>query len=492
MADENHGALIIVESGKKLSARINIEVVGRLVQNQKIGLVERRQCQHQPRPLATGEFRDIRPLFIGREAEATQLGTQLLFAQLRPQAGQCGDRRDRTVQFFKLMLGEIAGYQLARPYHFAAHRRQFLHQQFCQGRFAVAVLAQKRDAVVRVEPHGHIGKDRLSRFIADGDPVHGDQRRARFLALRDTDGRDVFVQRHIGEFQFRDHFHARLCLLCLVLFVAEAVDEGLHMGARCFLLLVEGKVVGALLGANFGKGVVIAGVKRQLAVFEVQDEFGRRVQQIAIMADDQNRTAIAFQEVLKPQHPFKVEVVGRLVQKKQIRGGKENRSERHAHPPAAGKFRTGAQLVRRRKTQSRQNGGGARGRGIGIDRFQPRVDFAQPVRVSAAFAFGQEVRPLGIGGQDCVQKAGRPGRGFLRHRAEPGLGRQGDIAAVATDFALDQLEQGGLAGAVTPHEPDATPFGQACAGAFQDVAPGNAIGQVFDYQHDGTSMMGGF
>ena len=59
------------------------------------------------------------------------------------------------------------------------------------------------------------------------------------------------------------------------------------------------------------------------------------------MADDHHRAAIALQEILQPQHAFEVEIVGGLVQQQQIGRGEQDRRQRHAHAPAAGKFRQG-------------------------------------------------------------------------------------------------------------------------------------------------------
>jgi hypothetical protein len=60
------------------------------------------------------------------------------------------DRRQRTVEFFQLMLREIAGHSLRERTH-RPPSRELSGQQFRQRRFAVAVLAQKRDAVVGIE-----------------------------------------------------------------------------------------------------------------------------------------------------------------------------------------------------------------------------------------------------------------------------------------------------------------------------------------------------
>ena len=88
MADQHHRAVEIVERLQQLVARVDVEMVGRLVEDQQIGLVERRQRQHQPRPLAARQIADLGQLLVGGEAEAAQLRAHLLHGQLGPQALQ--------------------------------------------------------------------------------------------------------------------------------------------------------------------------------------------------------------------------------------------------------------------------------------------------------------------------------------------------------------------------------------------------------------------
>ena len=145
-------------------------------------------------------------------------------------------------------------------------------------------------------------------------------------------------------------------------------------------------------GAGLHEGVVAAGVERQLAALQMQDEFAASVEQIAVMADDQHGAAIALEEILQPQHAFEIEIVGGLVQQQQIGRREQDRRQRHAHAPAAGKFAAGAQLVFGGKAQAGQNLRGAGRRGIGVDGIQPRVDVAQLVAVGFMLGLGQQAR----------------------------------------------------------------------------------------------------
>ena len=164
------------------------------------------------------------------------------------------------------------------------------------------------------------------------------------------------------------------------------------MGARGFLLLGKGHVLGARRRAGGDESVVTAGVELQFSALQVQDEFAGGVQQVAVMADDQDGAAILLDEILQPQHAFQVEIIGGLVEQQKIGRGEQDRGQRHAHAPAAGKFAAGAELVFRRKTQSRQDLSGAGRRGIGVDRIQPVIDFAQLVAVGLMFGFRQKAQ----------------------------------------------------------------------------------------------------
>src|SRR4029077_10296280 len=110
-------------------------------------------------------------------------------------------------------------------------------------------------------------------------------------------------------------------------------DKRLHMLAPLVYLLCSRRIERALLGPRLDEGVVIARIERELAALEMQDELRDSVQEVAIVADDDDGPAIASQEVLQPHDTFEVEVVGRLVEKKQVRRGKKNGGERHSHPP---------------------------------------------------------------------------------------------------------------------------------------------------------------
>ena len=109
--------------------------------------------------------------------------------------------------------------------------------------------------------------------------------------------------------------------------------------ASCFL--ASASATGKAGRPGCGEGVVVALIKRQLAVFEVQDRADGAVQKPAVVADDDDGVGIFRKIAFQPERAFEVEVVGRLVQKQQIGGGEEHAGKRHAHSPAAREGRAG-------------------------------------------------------------------------------------------------------------------------------------------------------
>ena len=63
------------------------------------------------------------------------------------------------------------------------------------------------------------------------------------------------------------------------------------------------------------------------------------VEKLAVVADDERGIRIFLQPRFQPQRALEIEVIGRLVEQQNIGLGKQGRGERHAHAPAAGKFR---------------------------------------------------------------------------------------------------------------------------------------------------------
>src|SRR5581483_5198009 len=110
----------------------------------------------------------------------------------------------------------------------------------------------------------------------------------------------------------RQRLQPALRLTRLRRLVAEAVDESLHMGPLRRLTPGQRRLTRRRLAADPQEGVEIAGIEGQLAGVEMQDRIRRRVQQVAVVADQDEAVAVAPQKALEPQRGFEIEMVGRL------------------------------------------------------------------------------------------------------------------------------------------------------------------------------------
>ena len=145
---------------------------------------------------------------------------------------------------------------------------------------------------------------------------------------------------------------------------------------------------------------------------------------------------------------FEVQMVGRLVEQQQVRVGEQRGGERHAHAPAAGKLLHRLLLRHRVETEARENCGGPRGGGLGVDGDQPVVDFRQMQRFGrfSSHAAG----PTAPDRLPGPYPAGfsRPTAPVCRTCAEPRAGREPDVAAVRRNVAGDGAQKRGFPGAV--------------------------------------------
>src|SRR5690606_708340 len=127
-------------------------------------------------------------------------------------------------------------------------------------------------------------------------------------------------------------------------------------------LMLQALAPGAL------EGVVVATVERQLSALEVEDAVYCAIEQVAIMADQQEGARVAGEMAFEPQRSFQIQMVGRLVQQQQVRLDKKQRRQRHAHAPAAGKRGAGALLCLLVEAEAGKNARGTRRGRLGADR----------------------------------------------------------------------------------------------------------------------------
>ena len=159
------------------------------------------------------------------------------------------------------------------------------------------------------------------------------------------------------------------------------------------------------------EGAVIALVERQLAALEMQNMRGHVVEQIAVMADDDDARRIAREIVDEPERAFEIEIIGRLVEQQQIRLREQHRRQRDAHAPAAGEFRQRAVLRLGVEAEAGRMARRARRRRMGVDIGEPRLDFGDVVRVMRGLASraSRSARSRSAASTKSISAVGPPG-----------------------------------------------------------------------------------
>ena len=110
------------------------------------------------------------------------------------------------------------------------------------------------------------------------------------------------------------HFNTALRLLGFGGFGAEAIDIALQMRDTLLLAFVHRLLLSETGGALHFKRTVVAGVLRHRLLFDVDNFVDDRIEEIAIVGDQDQRPRVALQPLLQPDHRIKVEVVSRFVE----------------------------------------------------------------------------------------------------------------------------------------------------------------------------------
>ena len=108
MRDENAGAFIFVDRFDELGATVDVEMVGRLVEDEELRPVEGGEAHQQARLLAAGQSLDLR---IGARAGKADHRRAAADLRLRLAAHALRDvsiGRSARLELVDLMLGEIA------------------------------------------------------------------------------------------------------------------------------------------------------------------------------------------------------------------------------------------------------------------------------------------------------------------------------------------------------------------------------------------------
>ncbi|MNV37308.1 hypothetical protein D3C71_1288230 [compost metagenome] len=125
--------------------------------------------------------------------------------------------------------------------------------------------------------------------------------------------RVVHVRRgdHLHAFE---HLDAALRLFRFRGFGLKAIDEALQMGHTLLLAFVHRLLLGQARGALALERTVVAGVFEHRLLFDMNDFIHYRIEEVAVMGDQDQRALIAFEPFFQPDHRVEIEVVGGFIE----------------------------------------------------------------------------------------------------------------------------------------------------------------------------------
>ena len=428
MADQQHGAVVIVQQLLQQIQRLDIQVVGRFVQHQDVAFPRHQLGQKQPRLFPARERPHRRPRLPFVEQEFLQIADHVF----RLAAHQDLVRLARHPHFLvadkvfpkaliriqrRAALIEDRRHQVGPLADLAAVRRDLAHQQLDQRGLAHAIGPDKGHPVTAHHPqvqvaHDHLvakglaqafGLDHLAARFRPRGQLH--RRRALPLDLRRAVGPQVLQGAHTA----------------LVALAAgrNALDRPSRLGLDLAIQLVAGQVflIPDLVAPGL-EGAKALFLPPHLAPVDPKRALGQRPQKGPVVGNQHIGGAGLRQLGLQPLDRFDIQVVGRLVQQHQI-----------------GRF--GHQLGQRRAPPFPARGGLDRPRRIELQPFRGHLD---PVGLRRIQARGREIPKRG--------KARHVG--LLLHIADAGARRDDPRAAVGLDQTGHDLHQGGFARPVAP------------------------------------------
>ena len=243
-------------------------------------------------------------------------------------------------------------------------------------------------------------------------------------------------------------------------FGAKTISKLLEGGDLFLLVFVGGEVLFFAGGFFDHIFVVVPTVAVKFRLRNFDDGVDQFIQKLAIVGDHQNGAGISAEIFLKPDERFEVEVVGRLVEKKEVRFLDEKSGEVGSHDPASAQGFGFAVEIGIAEGKAAED---LFGSGFEL----PSTEFGEGVE--GLVIFGVFESAGGFVAFDGLLDAGHfwgGGAGkfenglvacrgrFLGQKAHGDIFFKGDATIVWAGVAEDQGKEGGFAGSVGADEAD--------------------------------------
>ena len=272
------------------------------------------------------------------------------------------------------------------------------------------------------------------------------------------------------------------------------------MGYLLVLLGLFGAQALKALLAGLEVGGVVALVQVHLPVVHLGHAVHHVVHERAVVADHHHGARVAAQKALEPLHALQVQMVRGLVEQEHLGVADEQLRQRDAHLPAAGELGGQAAQILLLETQAEHDAahlgfdGVAAQRLVGVAGAPRRGQLplggvlAQPLLQLVKAPLGFE--HLCLRGHDLLEDGPLPHLdGLLLQVAHARALREQHPALVGVLLAGDDVEHGGLAGAVRAHERQAIVLLQAKRHVVKELAPSERLRDMFELHDHGACAL---
>ena len=337
VADENDRARETLQRVFEHVDRVDVQMVGRLVETEQSLGCHEHLCQGQAGLLSAREDADLLlDRIVVAEKERAKKAALL---RHRPLGGDGIDFLQDRIAFvhaLERVLGIVCDADVCSQVSHAGggclDARDHLHER----RLAGAVWADERHVVASIELEVDVAVDVLVaiglRYVLERDHHIARARRVGEVEV------DVLVP--LGKddelaFDLLDLANALLGLCSLGGLVAKLVDKDLHMGDVALLGSAFGSHLLEIVLALLEIGAVVARVGRDTAVLKGGNVIHACVHERAVVADDQHGALVIRDESAQPLNAFEIQMVCGLVEQQKIGMAEKELGERDAHLPAA-------------------------------------------------------------------------------------------------------------------------------------------------------------
>ncbi|MCY1173980.1 hypothetical protein D9M73_141650 [compost metagenome] len=313
MGNHYDRATELLQGHGQRQAHFQVQVVGRLIEQQQVGSPPGNQGQGQASFLTTGEIEHRLIDARTSEIETTEEITQGLLALGRSQALQVQQGACLAVQRVELVLGEVPHHQVLAAQQTPAQGLQLASEVFDQSRFTRTVRAEQTNARARRQLQLDLLQNGLVAIaqacVGQIEQRAGDLHR---LAEHKVEGRVDVCRRQF--FHALQRLDPALCLAGLGGLGLESRNVLFHVRTLGLLFLIGLLLLRQALGAGALESRITTTVKRQLALLDMGNVIDHCIEEIPVMGDQQQGARIAFEPFFEPEDGIKVQVVGGFVE----------------------------------------------------------------------------------------------------------------------------------------------------------------------------------